>query len=194
VQYLKWFFLTVSVGSILLAGVMVWMHEPEVLIPDTDMENKGTAGSQTRVEKPLLVERKGEKIIWRLQAESAKQEEGVMILNEPTLELFTEHQEAVLIRGTKAWFEPLQRNIEFKGDVKAEYQDWVLYSSSLRYRSKQDQVMVPGEFRLQSADTKVRGRGLRADRQTQDIFIDHDAWVRDDRQGNLIEFGGQNQP
>lgn len=152
-------------------------HEPQVL-PSQASANQNEE-SQTRVEQPLIVERNGEKLTWRLQAKSARQEEGVMILQDPTLELFTEQQEVVRIVSEKAWFEPLQRNIEFKGHVQAFYRDWQLKSDVLKYRSVQDQLTVPGRFELESPETQVHGRGLRANRQTQEIFISHETWIRD---------------
>lgn len=178
-QYIKWFFLAISVGSLVLAGVMIWQHEPQPL-PAQSKQEVSEAASQARVEKPLLVERKGEKLIWRLQAETARQEEGVMILIHPKLELFTEQQEVVEVQGDKAWFEPLQRNITFRGQVRTNFHEWILTSQQLRYQSAQDTLVIQGAFELNSPDTKVRGRGLTANRKTQEIFIAQHAWVCDE--------------
>jgi len=146
---------------------MMVMHKPAAFVSKQVDSDHG----QSRVEKPLIVERKGDKIIWRLQADVARQEGGIMVLMQPTLELFTDDQEIIVIRGNKAWFEPLRQNIEFKGMVRAGFREWELHAEHLQYNSMQDAVTVPGRFKVLSSDTRVHGQDLRADRKTQRISI-----------------------
>ncbi len=135
---------------------------------------------QTKVEKPLIVERKGDRLIWRLQADEAKQHLQSMELKEPRLELFTETGEVIPIRGREAWFEPLKKNIHFKGDVVVNYQEWMLKSEELRYENSLDEVRVPGKFRASKPGLTLRGRGLRVDRKSQQLRVDHDVWIEDE--------------
>ncbi|MDX8398301.1 MAG: LPS export ABC transporter periplasmic protein LptC [Mariprofundaceae bacterium] len=184
-RLLKWACLMVSLLSVCVAAWLMW-HGKESIAVTEPVANQTVA--PTQVEKPLMVERKGERIVWRLKADAAKQQEQVMLLTQPVLELFTETDEVIEVRGEKAWFEPLKRNIHFKGDVKVKYRDWLLVSSQLRFDSARDEVLVEGSFTATANHTTVKGRSLRADRKTQHIHVAHDVWVKDtqtDRLGGL---------
>jgi len=176
-RYLKWGCLIVSAGSVVIAAGLMWSHNKTAALPK-ETTNTGEAAS-TRVEKPLIVERKGERIIWRLKAESAKQHENTMLLATPILELFTETNEVITVHGDKAWFEPLKRNIHFKGNVSVTYRDWVLLSDALYFDSTHDEVIVPNAFTATGQHTTFKGRGLKANRKTQMLYVAHDVWVKD---------------
>jgi len=176
-RYLKWACLTLSFASVAIAiGFMSSYNNAESL-PE-EVADTGEAAS-TRVEKPLMVERKGEKIIWRLKAESAKQHENTMLLAAPVLELFTESNEIITVLGDQAWFEPLKRNIHFKGKVSVTYRDWLLLTDTLYFDSTRDEVIVPNAFTATGQHTTFKGRGLKADRKTQILHVAHDVWVKD---------------
>jgi len=180
---LKWGFLLLSLGSIVVAAALMWSHSGAEKLPE---KTPGTASeASTRVEKPLIVERKGEKIIWRLKAESAKQHEQTMLLTTPVLELFTENEEVVTVHGDKAWFEPLKRNIHFKGTVNVSFREWTLVSDSLKFDSLHNEVIVPDAFTATGQDIVIKGRGLKVNRETQILHVAHDVWVKDSRQERL---------
>lgn len=182
-RYLKWGCLSISVGSIIIAAGFMWSHSKNTALPK-ETADTGEAAS-TRVEKPLIVERKGERIIWRLKAESAKQHENTMLLATPALELFTETDEVITVHGDRAWFEPLKRNIHFKGNVSVTYRDWVLLTSTLYFDSTRDEVIVPNAFTATGQHTTFKGRGLKADRKTQMLHVAHDVWVKDSNPGRV---------
>jgi len=177
--WLKWASLSLSLGSVLLAAVFMWGHDKQTAVPEANTTSDSP--SSTNVESPLIVERQGEHLIWRLKAKSAKQQGQVMLLATPILELFTANNELVLIEGEKAWFEPLRRNIHFSGNVQVQYRDWHLSSDTLRYDSSRDEVIVPHAFEVLGTDTKLKGRGLRVDRKTQQLYVAHDVWLQDAR-------------
>ena len=185
----KWSSLDVSIGSVVVAGGLLWANS-RVAVSDKPVQAglESSKQPEAKVEKPLLVERKGERIIWRLQAEEAKQQDQRMYLIEPRLELFTETGEVVPVEGAEAWFEPIRKNIHFKGSVKARYRDWILLCDELRYDGGRDEMVVPGSFKVSKPDVKLRGRGLRVDRKTQNLRIAHDVWVED---ATVREFGGR---
>ncbi len=176
----KWSSLGVSIGSVVVAAGLLWMNS-RVAVSDRPLQVDVESGKQpeAKVEKPLLVERKGEQIIWRLRADEAKQQDQGMYLIEPRLELFTETGEVVPVEGSEAWFEPIRKNIHFKGSVKARYRDWTLLCDELHYDGGRDEMVVPGSFRVSKPDVKLRGRGLRVDRKTQNLTVAHDVWVED---------------
>jgi len=180
---LKWSCLMLSMGSVIAAAALMWTHHETDKLPE-DTTDQGEVAS-TQVNQPLLVERKGEKIIWRLKAESAKQHENTMLLTAPTLELFTENREIITVHGKQAWFEPIQRNIHFKGDVSVTYRSWLLKSDDLRFDSAHDEVIVPNSFIVTAKDTTIKGRGLKGNRKTQIVHVAHDVWVKDSHPEHL---------
>lgn len=185
-KFLKWGSLMLSIGSVIVAAGLMWLHSgSEIAEQESPPESKEQV--TTQVERPLIVERKGERLIWRLQADAAKQQQEVMLLTKPKLELFTESGEVIPIQGSKAWFEPVRRNIHFKGAVAVRYRQWLLSCDELRYDSSTDKVVVPGAFRVQGPDVEMKGRKLTADRETQQILVAHDVWVRDERSEGLLK-------
>jgi len=178
---LKWSCLSVSVGSVVVAAGLMWINSNAVVEDQPQQDMAGVAEQpQAKVEKPLIVERKGERMIWRLQADAAKQQKQGMHLVEPRLELFTEAGTVIPVQGREAWFEPLKRNIRFQGAVRANYREWTINSEELRYESGRDELVVPGKFRLSRPKTTLHGRGLRVDRKTEKLSVEHDVWLEDD--------------
>jgi len=182
-RYLKWACLSLSFASVVIAIGFMWAHNNAETLPE-EVADTGEAAS-TRVEKPLIVERKGERIVWRLKAESAKQHENTMLLTTPILELFTETNEVITVLGDQAWFEPLKRNIHFKGSVSVTYRDWLLLTDTLYFDSTRDEVIVPNNFTATGQHTTIKGRGLKAERKTQMLHVAHDVWVKDSQPERL---------
>lgn len=171
---IKWGSLGISIGSAAVAAVILWLH-PDSVVSDQPQQ-AGVTGEepQTRVKKPLIVERRGDRMIWRLQARSAKQQVKGMYLVEPRLEIFTESGEAIPIRAHEAWFEPISKNILFKGAVQVNYHDWTLTGSTLRYDSERDEAVMTGKFRAEKPGVTVLGRGMRLNRKKEELLIEHD--------------------
>ena len=97
--YLKWFALLISVASIILAVVLMNTTDN----PTAGTKTEDTQTSKTRVESPVLVERKDDKVTWQLRAQEASQQlDGQMHLNMPTLVLYT--------GATKRSILPVQRH------------------------------------------------------------------------------------
>ncbi|MDX8403893.1 MAG: LPS export ABC transporter periplasmic protein LptC [Mariprofundaceae bacterium] len=184
---MKWSCLAISVGSVVVSAGLLWMNSNNML---TDKPQQAVIEEvqqpEANIEKPFIVERKGEKIIWRLQADAAKQQEQGMYLTEPRLEMFTETGEAIPIQGHEAWFNPIRKNIHFKGEVKISHREWTLRSEELRYNSKRDEVVVPGKFEVKKPGVTMRGRGLRVDRKTERLTVDHDVWIKDATSRSMV--------
>lgn len=172
----KWASLAVSVGSIVLAVVYIQMSTSQQVA-----KGGGEDGAQTNVESPQIVEREGERIIWRLQAKQAKQQlDGKMYMVEPVLTLYTDKQVEVPVQSQEAWFDPVQRSIRFAGKVEVHYQQWLLQSDALVYDSHKDELRVPNRFVITGKTLQAKGKGLRLQRETQRLWVDEGIWIRDE--------------
>jgi hypothetical protein len=176
--WVKWASLLISVGSIVLAiALMVFMDHGAHLKRASGPE---AGGQQTRVDKPLIVERKGDHLVWRLKADKAEQQlQGKLLLTKPVLELFTDQGQMVKVSGAKARFDQLHRDIAFDTQVKVTYQQWKLTSNSLIYVSSKDELTVPGPFVATGDKIVAKGKGLRVQRETQQLWVDHGIHIED---------------
>ncbi|MDQ6976281.1 MAG: LPS export ABC transporter periplasmic protein LptC [Mariprofundaceae bacterium] len=174
---LKWGCLLLALSSVGLAAWFVWQNT--ALFVQKGDENEQHTAKSIAIDAPLIVERDGERIVWRLRAKKAQQLPSGMRLQKPELELFTARGEITLIRSDIALFDPLKRNIDFRHHVQTTYQDWLLTTERLLYLSQKDTVLVPNAFKINGPDAKISGRGLRANRKTGVIYIDHDVHVHD---------------
>ncbi len=167
---IKWAALASSLGSITLAGVLMWQAGPST--PDAPAVNQ-TPNNQTQVEAPVIVERRDGRIVWQLRAGEAKQQlNGKMLLTKPELTLFTESGSRVPIRSQQAWFDPLRRNVRFQGKVNVLFQTWDLRCASLIYNSSKDELRIPGAFTLKGKSMQASGNKMRIDRLSERLFVD----------------------
>jgi len=176
--WLKWGFLGLALGSVTVAAFLMWQAQQGQL----KLSGKPVAGKtpRTHVDKPLIVEREAGHMVWRLKAVKAEQQlTGTMHLLGPELELFTESGKKIPMTGKEAWFKPLSKQVQFKGDVVVQYGAWYLYSDSVRYDHQKGAVMVPGPFRIEGKTTHVRGRNLTAWRATQHVRVEDGVWIED---------------
>jgi len=172
--------LGLALGSMAVAALLMWQAQQAKPL----LSGKPVAGKtpQTHVDKPLIVEREAGHTVWRLKAAKAEQQlTGAMHLLEPELELFTETGKRIPMTGKEAWFNPLSKQVRFKGDVEVQYGEWRLYSNSVRYNHQKGTVVIPGPFRIKGKTTRVRGRNLTAWRATQHVRVENGVWVEDTR-------------
>jgi LPS export ABC transporter protein LptC len=175
-RIVKWASLTISAGSVILTVIFMWLEGPtELASTATDKEQP-----QTRVESPVLVERKDGEIVWRLRAEEAKQLlDGRMLLSKPRLLLFTKEEGEIPIESDQAWLEPVKRNIRFQGNVVIHYETWDLYTEIMIYESVKDEMYIPEAFRVKGETLRARGADLRLNRQTEQLTVDKGIWIKD---------------
>ncbi len=172
----KWTSLTVSAGSVILAVILIGMESPaELTTTETDKEQP-----QTRVESPVLVERKDGQIVWQLRAAEARQQlDGRMLLSNPRLLLFTKDEREIPIESDKAWLDPVKRNIHFQDNVVIHYESWDLYTETMIYESGTDEMYMPEAFRIQGETLRAHGKDLRLNRQTEQVTVDKGIWIED---------------
>ena len=174
--YLKWFALLISVASIILAVVLMNTTDN----PTAGTKTEDTQTSKTRVESPVLVERKDGKVTWQLRAQEASQQlDGQMHLNMPTLVLYTGSNKEVNITSAEAWFDPLARNVRFKTQVVVHYEGWILNTDQLSYIAATDEVEVPGKFTIQGEHIRARGETMRLHRMSEEVNVENGIWIED---------------
>jgi len=174
--WIKWASLALSIGSILVAIVLMWFAGPA----EVETASKSVERPKTEVESPVIVERKDGEVVWQLRADEAKQQlDGKMHLIDPVLTLFTQQGREVIINGDQAWLEPIQRNIQFQGKVNVRHEEWMMKSSSLIYNSKLDEIHVPEKFTIKGKTISARGEGMRLNRNSEQINVDRGIWIQD---------------
>jgi len=172
---LKWISLTVSLGSIALAVVLMQSGDSQ----QTEA-TKAKAAPKTQVESPVIVERKDGKITWQLRAADASQQlDGKMRLSKPILTLYTENGKEIKISSKLAWFEAVQRNVRFEDHVMVLFDDWSLQSELLIYNSGKDEIQIPGSFRLWEKTIKAHGKNMRLHRATEEVNVEDGIWIED---------------
>ena len=175
-SWIKWASLTLSMGSILVAIVLMWFAGPA----EVETVAKSVERPKTEVESPVIVERKDGEIVWQLRADEATQQlDGKMHLIHPVLTLCTQQGREVIINSEQAWLEPIQRNKHFKGEVNILHEGWKMKSNSLIYNSKLDEVHVPEKFTIKGETISARGEGMRLNRINEQINVDRGIWIQD---------------
>ncbi|MBF0282525.1 MAG: LPS export ABC transporter periplasmic protein LptC [Zetaproteobacteria bacterium] len=184
---LKWLSLSLSIATVVIAVLLIWQKSSEqdqrlqTQNETSSQHQTANGGEQIEVEHPDIVERKGDKVIWRLTAQHAITDNQQMHLTAPILELYSERGEMIPIQGDEAWYEPEAKNIHFKGHVLVQHEHWRLTSDELRYESLRDIANIPGSFHMQGESVQLRGRTLELNRQSQQIEVKHDVWFEDQR-------------
>lgn len=176
-SWLKWISLSVTVASLILAGILMWNAGPAEI---EKKEVQATERPKTEVDSPVIVERKDGEIIWQLRATEAKQQaDGKMHLILPLLTLFTKKGEEVTIDSKQAWFEPLHRNIHFQDHVNVDYKVWNMVTTTLIYDSGSDEIHVPDAFTIKGETISAKGKSMRLFRKGDKIRVDGGIWIQD---------------
>lgn len=166
------------IGAILLTMILLLRSggdRPLQLDAPKVVENQ-----QANVDRPVIIERKAGKVVWRLKAKKAEQDlGGSMHLLAPELELYSENNVSIPVAARDAWFNPLTKSINFKGGVVVRYGEWTLYAEEVSYKHASDILHIPGDFRIESKLTKARGKGLTAWRGERHVRVESGSWIED---------------
>lgn len=166
---IKWASLGTSIGSLVLAVLLMWTAEPKT---PAEAPPEQAGGHRTEVDKPVIVERRHGRTVWELRAgEASQQASGAMHLDTPQLTLFTEAGKRVVITGKQAVFNPITRKLRFSHSVEVTYLDWRLQSERLDYESQRDEIVVPGRFQLSSPGLRASGKDLRLNRLREEVRV-----------------------
>ncbi len=172
----KWLSLGTAVGSTALAIGMVMLHSDNM--PPQTTVKKGK--QNVEIESPMIVERKGERIVWSLSAEKAKQQNnGTMLMHAPTLTLYTRSQKSIPITGDQAQFDPKKKNVTFNRHVVMHYESWELHCETLIYDGLKDEAYIPGDFTATGQSLQAKGKSMRLKRDSEQIQVDQGIWIKD---------------
>jgi len=172
----KWLSLGTAVGSAVLAIGMIMLHSDNAPPPAAVKKGK----QNVEIESPMIVERKGDRIVWSLSAEKAKQQNnGTMLMHAPTLTLYTRAQKSIPITGDQAQFNPKKKNVTFNKHVVMHYEDWELHCETLIYDGLKDEAYIPGDFTAAGQSLQARGKSMRLKRDSEQIWVDQGIWIRD---------------
>ena len=175
-RIVKWASLATAVGSVVVAILLMWTAGPKEPVSSSQPEEQ----TQTKVESPVIVERREGEMIWQLRAAEANQQlDGRMHLIRPELLLFTAEKKEIPIKGEQAWFDPLKRNIHFQQHVTVRFGPWLLASEEMIYDSSKDEVHIPDAFELTGETVRAHGKVLRLNRESEILTVDNGIWIED---------------
>ncbi|MDQ6991787.1 MAG: LPS export ABC transporter periplasmic protein LptC [Mariprofundaceae bacterium] len=177
---LKWIFLAISLISLLVAGVLMWLEgQSNTHVSQTSKtEATSTHEAGTQVESPWMVERKGDHVLWRLKANHAEENLTNVHFTQPFLELFNKKNEKMTIKAQQATLNTLSRNVHFQGNVVVHFQTWTLLSDTLDAENSSGDILVPQHFIAHNPTSSIKGRGLRIHHESHEMWIQHDVWMR----------------
>jgi len=175
--WLKWLSMSLATGGLAVAGILLWLAEPI----HQEISHEPAPRSLTQIDKPLLVEKKGDRLLWRLQAESAKQKpDGNLEMEIPELDLFTGKGVEVPVRSRKAFVDTSNRKIRFQDDVIVTYGKWNLRSQVMVYDINRDVIRMPASFHLTGPGITAKGKNMTIDRNGQRLLVEDKVWIRDE--------------
>lgn len=154
---LKWFFLALSIGSVIYAGYLMLTakHGIEQIIDAVGIQ------VGTTVANPDMTEYDGDRLVWRLQADSAKEQDTKVLLVNPVIDLFDESGDKMPIQANSGSYDKTNKIMHFEGNVLAGYQAWDLSSDMLDFFDEKGEVIVPDAFVLQQDGMTISGKDMR---------------------------------
>jgi len=165
--WLKWLFVAISVGSVLLAGyfMLTAKHSIQQLMDVAAFQ----AGS--RIDKPDIKTYDGDNLSWRLQAESAQEQGDEVLLSLPVIDVYTENRTLIPIQSATAIYHKNTGHILFEGDVKLHFQGWDISSEDLDLFQEAGELQIQGSFLLLQKGIKITGKMLKLTQETRRIQV-----------------------
>lgn len=164
---LKWSFAVLSVASVVVAVYLMLTvnHHVQQLIDVASIRAGNT------IINPDVQEYEGDMLSWRLQAATAHEQESVLVLKNPTIDLYTEQRESIPIQALDGYYDKEKGYIHLEGDVVVGYQDWILSSDTLDFYQAEDEVHIIEDFILRQEGMEVTGKYMKLMRVTGKIQV-----------------------
>jgi LPS export ABC transporter protein LptC len=155
--YVKWAFLALSVGSLVYAGVLMLTAQPSI----KQVVDAAALQAGTKVIHPDMTEYDGDKLVWRLQADSAQDKENALELEKPNMHIVMKDGEVVPVQAISGIYVKSAEKVHLQGEVQVGYQDWDLKTGSLDYFQGKGEVVIPNDFVLKQDGILITGKDMR---------------------------------
>ena len=154
---LKWSFVALSVGSLLLAGyfMLTAKHSIQEVLDVAAIQ----AGS--RVTNPDIKAYQGDSLNWRLQAKNAVEKGNVLLLVQPMIDLYTASRQVIPIEGDTGDYDKKKGTVHLKGNVLVLYLGWNLQSETLYFYQKKNVLYIPDAFVMKKEGMMITGKNMR---------------------------------
>ncbi len=117
------------------------------------------AGS--KITNPDMTEYDGDKLVWRLQAETAQEQGNEVNLEQPRLQMVLDNGEVVPVRAKSGKYEQNKQKVVLIGDVVVDYQAWELKTSNIDYFQAMGELVAPQDFVLTQKGIIISGKDMR---------------------------------
>jgi LPS export ABC transporter protein LptC len=155
--YVKWAFLALSVSSVVYAGVLMLTPQPSI----KQVMDAVALQAGTKVIKPDMTEYDGDKLVWRLQADSAQDKENILQLEKPNMHIVMDDGVEVPVQALSGIYHKSENKVHLQDDVQVSYQAWDLSTSSLDYFQAKGELVIPGTFALKQEGILITGKDMR---------------------------------
>ncbi len=155
--YVKWASLALSVAGVMYAGFLMLTSDPNI----KQVVDAVALKAGTKVIKPDMTEYDGDTLVWRLQADSAQDQEKELLLDKPNMDIMMHNGEVVPVQAVSGVYEKAAEKVHLQGDVRVGYQAWDLSSESLDYFQGKGELVIPGDFELKQDGMLITGKDMR---------------------------------
>jgi len=154
--YIKWAFLALGVSSVLYTVVLILGSKPSI----QQAVDVAALQAGAKITNPDMTEYDGDKLVWRLQAETAEEQGDVVSLVQPRLQMVLASGEVVPIQAKQGKYDKGKQVVFLNGAVVVVYQDWDLSSEYMFYTQKNGELIAPKHFVLKQDGIMVTGKDL----------------------------------
>ncbi|MDQ7003912.1 MAG: LPS export ABC transporter periplasmic protein LptC [Ghiorsea sp.] len=155
--YLKWAFFMLAISSVLYTVVLLLSGKPGL----QQAVDLAALKAGSTITNPDITEYDGDKLVWRLQADTAQEQGEVVNLVRPRLQMVLASGEIVPVLAKHGVYDEHQQKVTLTGDVVAHYQAWTLTSSHMNYIQNKGELIVPNHFVLVEEGIRVTGKDMR---------------------------------
>jgi len=160
--YIKWAFLALGVSSVLYTVVLILGSKPGI----KQVLDVAALQAGSKITNPDMTEYDGDKLVWRLQAETAQEQGDMVNLVQPRLQMVLASGEVVPVQAKYGVYEKGKQKVALTGDVVVNYQAWKLTSPNMDYFQAKGELIAPNDFVLLQDGIKVTGKDMRIFRES----------------------------
>ena len=165
--YIKWAFLALGVSSVLYTVVLILGAKPSI----QQAMDVAALQAGSKITNPDMTEYDGDKLVWRLKAETAQEQGDVVNLVQPRLQMVLKRGGIVPIQAKYGEYHKNKQVVFLKGAVVVAYQDWDLSSENMFYTQRNGELIAPQDFILKQEGMTVTGKDLHVFRDTGKVQV-----------------------